>query len=469
MPPASRLKFPIEAINSGEAISIRDRVRATKCMEIHGELKCLGRTNGQSRAFSEIQGNDRPENLVDQPSQLIRTLEVMEQRGLTQASLSEHPWSDDYWPLYKGLVAARYADPDFPAFGIGSSFSNWSSNLGYIEKHPASAIISSGNDKAIDLLSPAEKYELLIGDSTHALSENMWQQGDALSDSNGDVETWIGICDGWAQAAMTLPRPGKTVTLLASDKTTQVRFYPSDAKALATWLWSRGNAPIRFIGGRCDVKNPPEDENGRIINQDCFDTNPGTWHLSVVNQLGLARRGFLLDAAYDYEVWNQPALAYQYRYFNPKTMQVVKTIDEAKVPAATFTSDKFRKYRSPKAVTLVGISMDFTYIEETDPSHRSSDTPKDDATTTVKYLYDLELDSAGNIIGGEWYTREHPDFLWVPLPGAHAASGAEDHAVGSWDVTHELPPSWLEAANLAEKSLQPLGKLVETILQTANN
>ena len=55
---------------------------------------------------------DNPASLVD--NLRYNKLAEMAEKGLLQASLSETPWSDDYWGFYKGVLGARYADPDFP-------------------------------------------------------------------------------------------------------------------------------------------------------------------------------------------------------------------------------------------------------------------------------------------------------------------------------------------------------------------
>src|SRR5262249_19903522 len=144
-------------------------------------------------------------------------------------------------------------------------------------------------------------------------------RGEIFYKSLGKVEEWMGICDGWAAASYMLDRPTNAVKTVAVDGTS-LTFYPSDIKALASQLWahpapSRG---YRSAGGRCYKKNPATDEYGRIVDQDCFDTNPGTLHLAVVNQIGVKERSFVFDATYDYEVWNQPMYAYFARYFNPQ-------------------------------------------------------------------------------------------------------------------------------------------------------
>ena len=159
-----------------------------------------------------------------------------------------------------------------------------------------------------------------------------------------------------------LPRPSSAITLKSADGARDLRFYPSDLKALASLLWAKGTASWRFVGGRCTQANPAQDENGRVIDPDCFDTNPASWHLAVTQQIGVARRAFIIDATYDYEVWNQPVLGYRYRYFNPQTGKSVpdKLVD-AVIKRSRYTRGSFRaKYRDASTDSIAGIVMDLT-------------------------------------------------------------------------------------------------------------
>src|SRR5262249_28066439 len=140
-----------------------------------------------------------------------------------------------------------------------------------------------------------------------------------------------------------------------------VRFFPADIKALASLLWANAPPPMRFVGGRCDVKHPAHDNNGRIIARDCFDTNPGTWHMAVVNQIGVAKRPLIIDTTYDYEVWNQPVVAYEYHYFNPLSRRAVTSFQDAAVARSDLQTDRFAAYRARDTVTLVGVAMRIKY------------------------------------------------------------------------------------------------------------
>nr|CAA6802427.1 MAG: Periplasmic beta-glucosidase (EC [uncultured Thiotrichaceae bacterium] len=408
---------------------------------------------------SAYEANDRAENLVD--NFVHNNLNSMENANLRSASLSESPWSDDYWALYTGTLGKRYADPNFP------ESSNWKANFDYIRNNNPRDIFNSGNAAAIDLLSPSEKYDALVGDTNGTLTRRMWSDGKYYYEASGSVETWMGICHGWAPVAYMLDRPENAITVKAANGT-PIRFYPSDIKALASLLWANVRTPTRFIGGRCNDKDPAQDSNGRITSSACFDTNPGTWHLSVVNQIGAAKRSMVLDATYDYEVWNQPIYAYDYRYFNPSTQNQVNSLSDATVSVNSFSNDPFSRYRSNRTKSVVGVAMRLAYVVETHPNQNTPDSATHDAIQKVDYMYDLELDSSDRIIGGEWYQNAHPDFLWTPPEGERAETRYDYLATGSWQQNRSVPQNWMIAAQQASSADgAPLAAIVERLIQFA--
>jgi hypothetical protein len=260
-------------------------------------------------------------------------------------------------------------------------------------------------------------------------------------------------------------RPARSVEVPAAGaEGAKILFYPSDVKALTSLLWANARYQNRFIGLRCENKNPPVDENGRILDPACYGENPATWHLSVVNQVGVSRRSFVMNAMHDTEVWNQPVYKYEYTYFNPETKKSTASLKEAEVTMADFKSDKFRRYRAKSAVSAVGIAMDLTYIAENSPSTARNDSPTRDSVVTVHYLYDLELDRNRVIVGGEWYSNAHPGFLWTPVPGARALSpGDALLGAGGWDGKEPIPQAWRTAALRSSSARQPLARIVETL------
>lgn len=408
--------------------------------------------------------NDNPANLVD--TLRYNRLNDMENAGLKSARLAETPWSDDYWAIYKGVLSARYADSGFP------ESSDWKENADYIIANPASDILASRSAHRINLLSPAEKYDALVGDANGNLTQRMWSEGKRYYDANdGKVETWMGICHGWAPAAYMLDRPLKPVTLHTPDNI-PIKFYPADIKALASLIWANAASRTRFIGGRCNDKDPATDpETGRVISERCFDTNPGTWHVATVNQVGVSKRSMVLDVTFDYEVWNQPIYSYEYRYFNPQTRRATDSLDDATVAIGDYTSDKFKRFRSSRTKSVVGVSMNVKYIVETNPRQLDSDSPALDAVQSVDYEYDLELDGDGDIIGGEWYRNKHPDFLWTPPKGAQALTQRDSQVSGSWtDVRRSVPGTWQGvAAQASQEQGAPLAAIVEKMIEFANS
>ena len=298
----------------------------------------------------------------------------------------------------------------------------------------------------------------------------MWIEGKHYWDEYGEVETWMGICHGWAAASYMLPRPTKKIKVKSFDGKTDITFYPADIKALASLLWSNVRATTRFVGGRCSESTPEQDDNGRVIQEDCNDTNPGTWHMSVVNQVGKTKASFIMDATYDYEVWNQPIVSYSYKYFNPITKAPTETLAEAKILIKDHTKDKFKKYRSDQAKYLVGISMQIEYTVETSPMQRDITGPEHDSNTFAYYMYDLEINDKNEIIGGEWYKNTHPDFLWTPPIGTKALTYADYYLLGvpNWDGKSALPKRWKDLAHQSARRGQPLAKIVESLIELSN-
>ncbi|MCM2324474.1 MAG: hypothetical protein NDJ90_14545 [Oligoflexia bacterium] len=459
----SETLFPASAIRTRDYVAFKDQLRQEHCTQDGGARICLKDVLPGRAPFAE---DDLVENLVDNGQTALRSIDEMHNRKLNNATLANSPWSDNYWPIYRGILAARYADPR-------SETDDWKDAYTFSKENALHEILANApNQSSIDMLSPSEKYDLLVGDSDGTLTKAMWKEGEGYYSRFGKVETWMGICHGWAPAAYMLPRPSNAITVTAADGRTKIRFFPSDIKALGSLIWANSQPYTKFIGGRCNDKNPPRDQKtGRIISEKCVDTNPGTWHMAVVNQLGVSKRSMVIDATFDYEVWNQPIYSYSYAYFNPQSQQMTQSLQEARVAMGDFKNDVFKAFRkNPKATHVVGIVMNLSYVVETAPTHAVRDSRENDAITTVRYMYDVELDAKGNIIGGEWYSSAHPDFLWTPAPGARAESYGDRMIRETWNGQRPVPASFKEAARRASQAAQPLAKVVDVLfgLSAAN-
>lgn len=409
--------------------------------------------------------HDNPHDLFTYQGDYVETLEDMEQRNLLTASLVKKPWSDDYWPIYRGNLGARYADPEY-------IFGTWQEAHEYVTQHPARDIVASKDTQAISLLSPSEKYDLIVSSDSTPLTDALWKQGKLYHDEHGEVEKWMGICHGWAAASYMVDRPQRKITVKAADGTTDITFFPADLRALSSLLWANTRVPTRFVGNRCNDKEVASNENGRIEDNTCFDVNPATWHLSIVNQLGVGQKSFVMDTTFDYEVWNQPTLSYRYHYFHPKTMQEYPTLAEAKMDYSEWEDDPYATFRSPEVKSVVGIGMEVRYLVENFPIQSDlADPSTDDRTASVTYIYDLELDAGGKIIGGEWYQEAHPDFLWTPTAEANPISLGDYYLFGArqWQGEAPLSDRWQQAASLSAQRAQPLSILLRSLFTISNS
>ncbi len=418
------------------------------------EMK-LGCRQNQFGVMKEAPGlNDRAERLVDEPQKMVRSLQEMESKGWMKAKLPELPWSDSYWPLALGALANRYQDPfyDFDK--------NWKELFTYGTKtvSPQQLIKEDRHNE----LSPSEKYDLIMGDRSFTLTRAMWAEGEGYYTQYGNVESWMGLCHGWAPASFDLPQPKKSQTVKEPVSGKEVTLYVSDIKALGTLLYAKVDVPTKFIGGRCNAKDPAE-VDGRISDPDCRDTNAGTWHLAVVNQIAGNRRSFVMDATQDYEVWNQPVVSYNYRYFQPQTKKLAASIDEGKLAVADFKEDVFKKYRAKEARFLIGVMMDVTYGVE---NSASTEEEQESYTRTVRYTYDLELNEKGQIVGGEWYQEAHPDFLWVTYKDERPATYG-DNLFESWSAGERLAPESLRALKSNSQEGVPMSNVVRKLFEGA--
>lgn len=410
-----------------------------------GIMEMADKFHPENRLKSAMKQNDRAENLVDDPSKMIYSLKAMDEKNLRVKSLETKPWSDSYWPIYAGMLGQRYND-------LEMRFFEFKDYLDYYKKNPVEKLIAN---KAFDILAPSEKYDYLFGFKNNELTERNWAEGKYYQDNSGKVESWMGLCHGWAAAAIMLPEPKKTLNIEVSGN--NIPFYVSDIKAFGTLLYANGEFETRFIGGRCNTKAPKLDNMKRPIEPDCLDNNPGTWHLAIVNQLGVFNRSLVIDATYDYQVWNQPLASYSYSYFNVKNNKPSDLLENAVVRVSEWSKDPYKKVRAPKAEYIVGVEMAIEYVRENSPSR---DEDQEVFTQEVVYEYDLELDKDYKIIGGEWRNLNHPDFLWVPVIGAFPVNAGDVDA--GFDVKNISPVQRAEALRLAKENI-PLGGFVKAI------
>ena len=125
---------------------------------------------------------------------------------------------------------------------------------------------------------------------------------------------------------------------------------------------------------------------------ECRDVNAGSFHVALTNQIGKLRAGFIADITRDLQVWNQPVYGY--------TAKIVKT--QTPSPGA-----------APGTVSEAVIHTEMLYGSEVQPAWEALNGTPGHGEARLTYNYRVELNAAGEIIGGEWLDFPRPDFLWI--------------------------------------------------------
>lgn len=377
----------------------------------------------------------------------LRALDAMSGR---KTRLDVRPWADGLWRLTEGMIAGRYADRGFTRLG------RWQERFEYVRENSIAVILSEPDrtrrENMIDSLSPAEKYDLLVGDETATLSRAQWEEG-RLALEAGDLAEWMGICEGSAAASVMFPEPRHEVVVY-SPRGDAIRFRVLDIKGLASLLWSAFNTVVPMSGSRCRDGN--EDS--------CFDANPAAIHLAALNVIGQSRRPIYMNRTPRDQVWSVPVIGYEVGYYDVTSFWGgrVDDIEDAIRPIGEYSRDPHFGRRAPGTEYIVGVRLG---LEIAEGYTTTRDDPAGTDLRMLDYKYDLELDAAGRIIGGEWRRDDHPDFLWAIEPGYRPLTIGDRQLGGvSWDGG-PVPPAWLGAIRRASSQNQPLEVIVSRLVE----
>lgn len=372
----------------------------------------------------------------------VTNLNEFAKLGINAAQTGLDLWSGSYWPQYQGSLGVRYRDPSFIA--LMSSHEQYDKFKELKEKTPSYTYGGKEN-----LLSPAEKYDLLVGDSSMSLTKYAWELGEKNS-KLGNVPTWRGICDGWSSAAQMMPRPAKAVTL-TTPQGTPITFYPEDIKALGSLLYARAQKNVIFLGKRCYPVVG-------VFTGGCDGTNPGALHKAIANRIGVLKKTFNADISTSSQVWNYPIKSYKFTYFN--VLSDVESTDFKKVYEVFEKKHRFSKSgrRAENTYAIVGVKAEVIFADMRDSNLLETDSITEDKDLTKTYSYDLELDRNFTILGGEWYSGA-PDFIWAPNDKTYPITDGED---GGKPVTASQIRN---AAQVSSKVGQPLSVIVEKLFE----
>ncbi|KAL4151021.1 hypothetical protein PRNP1_010407 [Phytophthora ramorum] len=311
------------------------------------------------------------------------------------------PWAGPYWPTYQDSINVAWkAGQPSPAEKYAKAF---------------------GKD-VTDFMNKVSKKNGIDSQSTR---RKCTTQNDCASLTDGSacsiragktsgycIPTWFGICHAWAPAAILETEPKCPVTHNG------VTFQPMDLKALVSSVYDGSRVSTVFTGARYNGGDEATDAYGRHTNNAYRDLNPAYFHIASANLLGKLNTTFVVDVTAGSEVWNQPVRGF--KVYEQTAMSLKKA-------AQTFYGLQSYPWNAA-AKSIVYVKSRLSWIVETyTDGGLVSSGQINQFTTGQYYYYLLELDAAGEIIGGEWVydsDNEHPDFLWLPKakPAANAVT-----------------------------------------------
>jgi len=412
-----------------------------------------------------------------------RNIEQLPLQGLVK----RHPWSGSYWPMRSGMISARYGRNEKNTIGLFNTRNrmmirqyNWTESVN-MYKQPAEHNFQMRRNRTnyeryiFNYYSPSEKYDLLVGDYSFALTNWNKDHGKKWSDQyKGDLPSWFGICHGWAPATYEIRKPIKSINVTAADGITTIRFFPDDIKALASLYWANVHYTTNFVGGICRVQKPKtpisDNSTGLYLETPCHSINPGALVMILGNHVGIKRKNLVLDPLSDPEVWNQPIMSYLFRYYNLITKDFSRSPTRTRIPISVIknSNNKFLNFLSRQAhkntVYVTGIYINVTYAYETSPVH--SNRPMDDFNKTDEFIAALELDENNNILGGEWKYNVHPNFLWKN-DERKPVQGCCDHLVKNF--TGKASTTVTKWATEASKKGQVLKPVLDYLIELSSD
>ncbi|MFY7928185.1 MAG: hypothetical protein ACOVS5_04870, partial [Oligoflexus sp.] len=225
---------------------------------------------------------------------------------------------------------------------------------------------------------------------------------------------WYGHCNGTSVAGIRYQNPRNQVNrprACTSGSAGCTTFTPADIRALLSEM--NMNARAKFISGnRCrltqtEIEARPIVRSNPRVMDDCDDVNPGSFHVSLLNFLGRMKQPIIFDENKDEEVWNYPIYSYSYTPEGP--LSEAQAVSASGLPIQSWIFN-------PDARSFYKISMTINFRMSRSDFEGAGTNPE--AMNSISYEYILELNAAGEIIGGEWINasrNNHPDFIWMPF------------------------------------------------------
>lgn len=321
---------------------------------------------------SERSSLDEAWERYDAPEILLSSLEKKFLNLPTSSHLDILPYADSYWPNERGGIAYRWKVEE-----IGEE----------IELYPLEDLVEFTREDFMEL-SPSEKYDILQAHYDYPLTQS------ELRRTVSSDPDWMGLCHGWAGAASNFSEP-KSIVLKNPDGL-RIPFGSADIKALLAYFQQKREieSKRRMLGLRCmeDLSQRPEQAN----QPPCKGVNPGSFHMVLANYIDRLKKPFIVDIDRELEVWNYVAYGFKSEVVSSK----VPVYDSAALGTTQ----------------ILHLKTSMLYHRDIEPQEQPLGDSDMGQKEAEKYEYYLELNSEGEIIGGEWISQDRVDFMWQQGP-----------------------------------------------------
>jgi hypothetical protein len=297
---------------------------------------------------------------------------------------SETPWAGNFFPMQDGGLANR-----------------WQTSATYKYTRHSKAELQIMPSENLNLLSPAEKWDLLKGDYSYSatLHEMQYRGRNKRTDKEWDSKKfgWEGFCNGVRGAGINSPEPVRPITKINPDGI-KITLQPADLKGLAGASYFHVH-PDRYAGIGSPTREKEKNDPDR--------PSPGAFDIALRAFIGIGKKGFVIDTDPKEELWNETVAGYQ---------RDVRDGGRVSGKDRQFAPTMVRKVRVSTTLSMLG--------EITIPdSNRATkaEVAQGRYTEPKRYDYELFLDADDKIVGGKW-NSEAPDMAWFT-----SGEGGDDH------------------------------------------
>lgn len=314
------------------------------------------------------------------------------------------PWAGNYFPMADGGIANRWRKPVDAKTQMAAP-----AELDHYLKMSKSDLAK---------LSPAEKYDLLLGNYDLPVTKFELQNRGPLRPMK--VQDWEGFCNGVRCAGINLKEPKNDVIVTNRDGL-RLTFEPADLKALA-------GASYFYVENYAQAGSP-SDSDKRAGDQ----PNPAVFDAILRYFLSDKQKAFVIDSHLGSEIWNESVVGYRRTVSEPKNL----------------TADERRTYRW--AVSKVEINGELETlgelgIQDSNNGKTQARVARGEILSTVPIRYTLYLDENGRAYDGEWQNfrgNRGVDFVWFG---------------GGRGADHKLRPNATQRESLSFNQLKKLFK-----------